>query len=398
MPPPTSRLSTAPAFVGSISHSRAHPTDNAILQLGNFKFVIILVGFGMAFVGSQMQPLLFTAITPMVSASLDAPGLLIWFFTTQHVAIGCSSPFIGPLADLYGRKIVTITGIVIGMIGMALCAATPTAGGYIAGQALAGIGIAVQELMAIAAIAEIVPTQHRGYYAALVVASFLPFSPASLYGELIAKSNWRYNAALIAVWNFITASIIAIFYHPPPRVNAEGLTRRQLLGRVDWIGGALMATGVVFFLVGFNWGGQTYSWHDKHVVSFITVGLIFVCIFFAWEAFFAPYPMFPRRLMQRSRTFIALMMVVLLAGINYVSVTTFWVLEATGVYNSDKVELGVRTLPYGFCILGGAIISAVMVSAFKGYLRGIMTGFTIMQTTGKCPAPVHFRIFADIVI
>ncbi|QMW41499.1 hypothetical protein G4B11_004823 [Aspergillus flavus] len=194
-------------------------------RLTDWKFVMVIIGLGMASVGSQVQPFVFAAITPLVSASFNASSLLIWFFTTQIVSCAVISPFAGLLADMFGCKRITLAGIASSIIAVIVCASTPTAGGYIAGQVLTGVGIVVQELMAIAAITEIIPIKYRGYYTAMVVS----------------------------------------------------------------------------------------------------------------------------------------------------------ILEAVGVYNSDEIELGIRTLPFGFYILGGAIISALMVSAFKGHLRWIMSFFYIIQ-------------------
>jgi len=49
--------------------------------------------------------------------------------------------------------------------------------------------------------------------------------------------------------------MIAIFYWPPPRVNIEGLTKRQILQRIDYLGGFLSISGFALFLLGIQWGG-----------------------------------------------------------------------------------------------------------------------------------------------
>lgn len=354
-------------------------------KLFSLNYVMVLLGFGMAFVGSQLQPLLFAAIIPVVSAEFHASNLLVWLFCTQQIATGVIAPFAGSLSDLFGRKKITIAGVISSMLGMIVSAATPTAAGYLAGQVFNGIGIAIQELMAIAAIAEIVPTKYRGYHIAIVVASFLPFAPASLYGALIAERNWRYCAALIAIWNAITAVILGLFYHPPPRHNTQGLWEK--VKKIDILGGVIMTIGLVLLLVALNLGGQSEPWSSTRVICCLTFGIALLISFFVYEVF-APSPMFPRSLLRHPRTFSALMVVILLAGINYVSLLVFWVLEAVSVYNSNQVELGIRTLPYGFCIMGGAIMSAILISLFKGYLRSIMTAFCIVQVIGN-PPPLY---------
>ncbi|KAL4996488.1 major facilitator superfamily domain-containing protein [Aspergillus recurvatus] len=365
---------------GEISHSPDGEGQRP--QLGNFRFNMVLAGFGMSFVGSQIQPLLFASIFPLVSSSFNASNLLFWFTCTQQIATGVAAPFAGSLADLFGRKSITLAGILSAMLGMILCAASPTAGGYLAGQIFNGVGIAVQELMAIAAIAEIVPTQYRGYYIAIVVASFLPFAPGSLYGALIAEHNWRYCACLVAIWNLLTAGVVWWFYNPPPRDNTAGLSTIEKAKRIDFVGGLVMTAGQVLLLISLNWGGQEYPWNDAKVIAFLTLGIALLIGFFAYEKFFAAYPLFPSTLLRHPRTFTALVIVILLAGINYVALLVFWVLEAISVFDSDQLELGIRTMPYGFCIVGGAIISAILISAFKGHLRLIMTGFCVVQVIG----------------
>jgi hypothetical protein len=51
--------------------------------------------------------------------------------------------------------------------------------------------------------------------------------------------------------------MILIFYWPPPRVNAVGLTKREILGRIDYLGGFLSVSGFALFLLGLQWGGYT---------------------------------------------------------------------------------------------------------------------------------------------
>ncbi|KKK26085.1 hypothetical protein AOCH_006770 [Aspergillus ochraceoroseus] len=354
--------------------------DNDNDHVNQIKFMMIMLGFGMAFVGSQVCALVFAAIVSTVAVKLDAGAKLIWFFSASLISQAVIAPFSGPLADLYGRKPITLLGVLSSMVGMILCAATPNGNGFIAGQTLTGMGTAIQELMAISVITELVPTQSRGYYSALLVSSFLPFAPASLYGQLIARANWRYCGCMIAIWNFLTAVVIGLFYNPPPRSNSAGLSHSELLRRIDYIGGLIVTAGILLFLIGLNWGGQAYPWTSAQVIACVVIGGCLVLLFLAYEAFWAPFPMFPRRLLLHPRSFVALMIVIFMAGINYIPILFFWVLQSIAVYDSSHLQAGIRTLPFGFCILGGAIISGVMLSFFKQHLRVIMTCFCVIQT------------------
>jgi hypothetical protein len=46
-----------------------------------------------------------------------------------------------------------------------------------------------------------------------------------------------------------------IFYRPPPRANSLGLTKREIVKRIDFIGGILSIGGFSTFLLGLQWGG-----------------------------------------------------------------------------------------------------------------------------------------------
>lgn len=78
-----------------------------------------------------------------------------------------------------------------------------------------------------------------------------------VYAQLItAAASWRYVGILVAVWNFIGLVLVAVCYSPPPRVNTSGYTKRQILARIDYLGGLLSIGGVLCFMMGMQWSAQ----------------------------------------------------------------------------------------------------------------------------------------------
>jgi len=49
--------------------------------------------------------------------------------------------------------------------------------------------------------------------------------------------------------------MLFFFYNPPPRPNSLGLTKLQIVQRIDFVGGILSITGLALFLIGLQWGG-----------------------------------------------------------------------------------------------------------------------------------------------
>jgi hypothetical protein len=123
-------------------------------------------------------------------------------------------------------------------------------------MAIAGAGAGVNELTALAATSEMAPTRKRGVYVAVLIFTIVPFCPSVLWAQFIAYySNWRYVGALCGAWSGFGLLITVFFYFPPPRTNSLGLSRREIIGRIDFVGGFLSITGLIIFLAGLQWGG-----------------------------------------------------------------------------------------------------------------------------------------------
>lgn len=115
----------------------------------------------------------------------------------------------------------------------------------------AGVGAGINELTALAVASELAPTRKRGKYVAVLIFTILPFTPSVLWGQLIAShSSWRYCGALCGAWAAVGFIMTAIFYFPPPRVNSQGLTKKEVLSQIDYIGGFLSISGMLLFMAG----------------------------------------------------------------------------------------------------------------------------------------------------
>ena len=180
----------------------------------------------------------------------------VWFILANLLSLAAVCPFTGSISDLIGRRWVALIGAGCIVVGMIICSTAHTMNIFICGMVFAGIGAGVNELTALAATSELAPTSQRGKYVAVLVFTIVPFCPSVLYAQLIAYySSWRWIGCFCAIWAFIGLVITACFYFPPPRVNSQGLSRRQVLGEIDYLGGLLSISGMLLFMMGMQWGG-----------------------------------------------------------------------------------------------------------------------------------------------
>lgn len=125
---------------------------------------------------------------------------------------------------------------------------------------LAGIGAGINELTALAATSELAPTSKRGKYVAVLVFTIIPFCPSVLWGQLIAShAGWRWCGLLCGLWASVGFFLTLFFYFPPPRVNSMGLTKREIISQIDFVGGLLSISGMILFMAGMQWGGYQVS-------------------------------------------------------------------------------------------------------------------------------------------
>ena len=339
-----------------------------------------VIGCAMGLAGSQIYPLLYLTLGATIANDLGRNDLYVWMLTAGILAMGAIAPFVGPLADMIGRKSIFIVGFLCSIIGSLACVATPTAYGFIAGQVLLGFGAVMQELLAIAVVAEIVPTEKRPIFAVISLSAIIPWAPGTLYANYLASASWRYIGVVLAVWNLINLVMIAVWYNPPPRVNSRGLSRREQFARIDFVGGALIILGLLLFLVGLNAGGISYPWKSPRVLGPLVSGVGVMLLFALWEFFGAKYPLYPRRIVHVPRKFFAMIFVIFAAGINYIPLVVFWPVETIAVFQANLHRQGIYCLPIGICILGGAMLSAALLGIFPKKIHWTMFIFCVMQT------------------
>ncbi|PMD45398.1 MFS multidrug transporter-like protein [Hyaloscypha variabilis F] len=357
--------------------------DHDAAPVMSFRRLMSLIAMAFLWTGSQIPVYIFGGIPPYIYADLGGVDRWIWFVLANLLALAGICPFVGSLSDLLGRRYVALFGSGLVMIGMIVCSTAHTMNIFIGGMTIAGIGAGIAELTALAATSELAPTAKRGKYVAVLVFTIIPFCPSVLWGQLIAShAGWRWCGLLCGVWVSIGFFLTLIFYFPPPRVNSLGLSRREVIAQIDFVGGLLSISGMVLFMAGMQWGGYQYSWKGAHVLVPLLLGTVLIIAFFFWEVYGAKYPMFPARLKQAPRILGLTLVITFISGANFFSIIMFWPTQAFNVYGHDPVGVGIRGIPVGFSILTGAVIVLWCLSVFRGRNKELMIISSVLMTAG----------------
>src|SRR6478752_817032 len=107
------------------------------------------------------QTIVSTAL-PTIVGDLGGIEHLSWVVTAYLLASTVAGPLYGKLGDLYGRKIVLQTAIVIFLVGSVLSGISQNMTELIAFRAVQGLGGGGLMVVTIAVIGDIVPPRDRG--------------------------------------------------------------------------------------------------------------------------------------------------------------------------------------------------------------------------------------------
>jgi len=346
----------------------------------NWKLFSSLVAMSFLWVGSQIPLYLFGSVLPDIYGEVGgANGRWVWMVIGYLIPNAALCPFVGALSDLFGRKYVAAFGQVVLVIGPVVVSTAKTINVAIGGMVISGLGAGLNELISLAGTSEMVPVRKRAAYVGVIVATILPFCPSPLWAQLITKdAGWRFNGALVGAWNFVGLIMVLFFYKDPARITRPA---REILGEVDWIGGAFSVPGVTLFMMGMQWGAREYEWTSAHVLVPFLLGVALLIAFAVWEVKFAKFPMVPRKIFSKDKqTMIAILLVTFFSGGNFFVMLLFWPTEVFNVYGNDPIGIGIRTLPIGFGIIFGAFFSLVLIGLTKGKTRFLMTFWCVWMT------------------
>ncbi|KAN0076264.1 Major facilitator superfamily domain containing protein [Elaphomyces granulatus] len=348
-----------------------------------FRRFMSFIALSMLLSGSQIPLYLFAGIAPYVYSDIGGTDIYVWFAVANLLALAAICPFVGYLSDLLGRRYVAIAGSSLICAGAAVSSTAKSMIVFIIGMTFSGAGAGICELTAVAATSELAPTRKRGTYVALLNLSIIFFIPSVLWGQLITNySNWRYVGIVIGGWNGLGLLITYLFYFPPPRINSKGLSKSEIISRIDYLGGFLSVSGMTLVLVAIQMGGYQYKWTSPQVLVLLLLGLFVLTLFVLWELYGAKYPIVPTRLGAEPLILSLTFLITFISGANFYSVVMFWPSETFDVYGHDPIQVGVRCLPFAFGLVFGAIATLWLLSYLQGRTRELMVACCCLMTIG----------------
>jgi len=254
------------------------------------KTPVILGGLILAMLLAVLDQTILATALPTIVGNLGGLNHLSWVITAYLLASTASTPIWGKLSDLYGRKRLFQSAIVIFVVGSALCGLSQNLGELIGFRAFQGLAAGGLMTLAMAIVGDIVPPRERGRYQGYIQVVFLLGAVVGplLGGLLVDHLSWRWVFYVNVPLGVVALAVITLVLQLPVE---------RIPAKIDYAGAALLTGAVTALLLATVWGGQEYAWGSGEIVGLLA-GFVLLLGAFLLQERRAVEPILPLRLFR----------------------------------------------------------------------------------------------------
>lgn len=294
-----------------------------------------------------------TVVVPIVGTIRDQLGVsttaVSWVLTANLLAAAVTTPVLGRLADLRGKRMVLVAILGMVLTGSLLCALTHSFALLVVGRVLQGAAFALFPVGIAVLRAEVAPARLVGAMGLLSGTMGAGGAIGMVLTGLTVSGDADYRRVfwLIAAFNVVGLALALI-----------AVPRRAAIshGRIDWVGAVLLSGGLVLSLLALSEGG-TWGWGSAATVCTGIAGLTVLGVWFAFERR-VDEPLVPPRMVTH-RPLLVLHLTSALVG-----VAMFVNFLATSYFVQTPAAAG-----YGF---GSSVLETTAVYMLPGALVGVV--------------------------
>jgi EmrB/QacA subfamily drug resistance transporter len=309
------------------------------------------------FLAALDQTIVSTAL-PTIVGELGGLHLLSWVVTAYLLASTVVVPLYGKFGDLYGRKRVLQTAIVLFLLGSALCGLAQNMTQLILLRALQGLGGGGLMVVAMAAIGDVIPPAERGRYQGLFGGVFgLATVVGPLVGGfLVEQLSWRWIFYINLPLGILALLVIGSAFRPHvARVKHV----------IDYFGAFFLTLALASLVLITSLGGTTLKWLSVDIFCLALVAVVGLIGFVA-EQRIAAEPIMPLHLF-RHRTFVLAGLIGFTVGVSLFGSVTFLPLYLQVVKDATPTSAGLQMLPLMGAMLVVSAITGRLISRFGRY-------------------------------
>ncbi len=202
------------------------------------------------------QTIVSTAL-PTIVGELGGLDHLTWVVIAYLLSSTVVAPIYGKLGDLYGRKIVLQTAIIIFLLGAALSALSSSMSFLIFARTVQGLGGGGLMVVAMTVVADVIPPRQRGKIQGIFGAVFGVSTVVGplLGGVIVEHLSWQWIFIINLPLGLLTLLVIGFALKPK---------KTRIAHRIDYAGFTLLTTALSAFVLATSLGGNTFPLVSDH--------------------------------------------------------------------------------------------------------------------------------------
>jgi EmrB/QacA subfamily drug resistance transporter len=345
------------------------PTTGGGPQLTHRQILIVFSGLMLGMLVAALDQTIVATALPTIVGDLGGLNHLSWVITAYLLTSTISVPLYGKVSDIYSRKLVFQSAIVIFVAGSILAGLSQNMFELVFFRAIQGIGGGGLMAVAQTIVGDIVAPRERGKYQGYLGGVF---ALASVVGPLLGgfftdHLTWRWvfyiNVPVGALALIVTASALNLPY-------------RRVEHAIDYLGATLIMAATTCLLLMTVWGGNQYPWASVQIVGLAVAGVVLLALF-ARQEFRTPEPLIPPRLWKNA-VFSVATGLEFLVGFALFGAITFLPVFLQTVHGASATNSGLLILPLMAGLLFTSIGSGLLISRTGRYKIFPITGTAVM--------------------
>jgi len=372
----------------------AEAASSPAIPLSPREIRAVMVGLMLVILLGGLEQTIVAVSLPMMSADLHGVALLPWVVSGYLIAVAVSTPIYGKLGDLYGRRIMLFSAIVIFMAASALCALATSMPMLVGARVLQGIGGAGLLSTAQAIIADIISPRERGRFQGYISTAF---AIASVMGPLAGGLLTQYASWRWIFWINLPlgAFALAVSLRTLARLPVPGIKRP-----VDYGGAILLILGLTPLLTAITRIGHGAPPLDMENTLLFSSSFI-AMLAFVWQELRTEEPIIPLGLLRNP--VVALSCLILLSTfIQLIALSVLIPLRLQILTGSGADGAAYQLIPLSFAIPMGAYLGGQVMSRTGRYkkiqlLGAIVVPLMVAITAYTNPAHTAINVLATVI-
>nr|WP_237405356.1 MDR family MFS transporter [Streptomyces sp. SN-593] len=339
-------------------------------------------GLLIAMLLAMLDNMIVGTAMPTIVGELGGLDHLSWVVTAYTLATAASTPIWGKLGDMYGRKGVFLTSIVLFLVGSALSGMSQSMDQLIAFRAVQGLGAGGLMVGVMAIMGDLVPPRERGKYQGMIagVMAVAMIGGPLVGGTITDNWGWRWSFYINLPIGAVALAVITAVLHLPRRKPGGA-------ARIDYLGAALLTVAITSLVLLTTWGGTQYAWGSAQILGLLVLGVVALAGFLFTETR-AAEPVLPLRIF-RNRNFSLISVVGFLVGFTMFGAMTFLPLYQQTVQGASATNSGLLLLPMLLAMMAVSMVAGRLTTSTGRYkvfpiVGGVLitVGLYLLSTMG----------------